>query len=245
MRAQLDDNFGNASAPNSIRQILRSHIVVLRALFAPRFLMLLHDAVSRIFFAIRSWRRSFSCGRGCASPSQHPTSNERDRVRPISTSASFFFEFGQFDFDFGQFRLRPNFDFGQLQLRPISTSANFDFGQFDFGQFLDVEFWDDTVWGPQRVGPQRVEAQTLEKVEPRRVGAPKGGDPEGWGAQNFALFFPSSATIFFLLSLSWGFLSWNFGGFFEGRGPEMCTFEFSGCRVRAPDFWRFFLACRN
>ena len=47
---------------------------------------------------------------------------ERDRLRPISTSASFFFEFGQFDF--GQFRLRPispsaNFDFGQFRLRPI------------------------------------------------------------------------------------------------------------------------------
>ena len=58
---------------------------------------------------------------------------ERDRLRPISTSASFFFEFGQFDF--GQFRLRPistsaNFDFGQFRLRPISTSANLDFGQF-------------------------------------------------------------------------------------------------------------------
>ena len=35
-----------------------------------------------------------------------------DRLRPISTSASFFF------------RLRP------IRLRPISTSPNFDFGQF-------------------------------------------------------------------------------------------------------------------
>ena len=49
----------------------------------------------------------------------------------------------------------------------------------------------------------------------RKVGAPKGGghegwspeawSPERWGAQNFALFFfPPPATIFFLLSLSWG-----------------------------------------
>ena len=37
---------------------------------------------------------------------------ERDRLRPISTSASFFF------------RVRP------IRLRPISTLANFDFGQF-------------------------------------------------------------------------------------------------------------------
>ena len=36
----------------------------------------------------------------------------RGRLRPISTSANFFF------------RVRP------VRLRPISTSANFDFGQF-------------------------------------------------------------------------------------------------------------------
>ena len=41
---------------------------------------------------------------------------ERDRLRPISTSASFFF-----------FSSSANFDFGQFRLRPISTSANFDF----------------------------------------------------------------------------------------------------------------------
>ena len=51
-------------------------------------------------------RQGRICPHGCA---------ERDRLRPISTSASFF-------------------DFGQFRLRPISTSAN-----FDFGQFLDVE----------------------------------------------------------------------------------------------------------
>ena len=51
----------NASAPNSIRQILRSRIVVLRALFAHRFLMLLRDASVASFLRFRSWRRSFSC----------------------------------------------------------------------------------------------------------------------------------------------------------------------------------------
>ena len=35
---------------------------------------------------------------------------ERDRLRPMSTSASV--------------------DFGQCRLRPVSFSANFDFGQF-------------------------------------------------------------------------------------------------------------------
>ena len=47
---------------------------------------------------------------------------------------------------------------------------------------------------PEKVEPRRVEPR---RVEPRRVGGPKGG------ARNLALFFPSPATIFFLLSL-WG-----------------------------------------
>ena len=59
---------------------------------------------------------------------------------------------------------------------------------------------------------------------PRR-GGPEGWGPEGWGsegegAQNFALFFPSPA------------FSWNFGGVLKRRGPEMCTFGLSGCRVK-------------
>ena len=87
--------------------------------------------------------------------------------------------------DFGQFRLRPAFFF--------------DFGQFDFGQFRLRPIFGCWIFGPPRVGPQRVEA--------RKGGAPKGGSPEGWGpegAQNFALFPPPPATIFLLLSLSWG-----------------------------------------
>ena len=60
------------------------------------------------------------------------------------------------------------------------------------------------------------------------AGPPSAGHPalrlgwghEGWKAQNFALFFPSPATIFFLSSLSWG-SSWNCGGVFEGRGPQI------------------------
>ena len=58
------------------------------------------------------------------------------------------------------------------------------------------------------------------------MGAPKGGGPVGWGAQNFgceaqnfALFFPSLATMFFLSSLSWGSFSLNFGGV-EASGPS-------------------------
>ena len=58
-------------------------------------------------------------------------------------------------------------------------------------------------------------------------GTTEGWSPEGWGAQNFALFFPPPATIFFLLSLSWGpFVEvwWCL----KRRGPEMCTFGFLG-----------------
>ena len=44
--------------------------------------------------------------------------------------------------------------------------------------------------------------------------------PFPWTAQNFALFFPSL-----------GVFSLNFGGVFECRDPQMCTFGLSGCRV--------------
>ena len=43
----------------------------------------------------------------------------------------------------------------------------------------------------------------------------------------FSFFSPSPATIFFLFSLL-VVLSWNFGGVFEGRDPQMCTFGLSG-----------------
>ena len=46
----------------------------------------------------------------------------RGRLRPVSTSANFFFDFGQF------------------RLRPISTSANFDFGQFRLRPILACPF---------------------------------------------------------------------------------------------------------
>ena len=51
-------------------------------------------------------------------------------------------------------------------------------------------------------------------------------------AQNFALFFPSPATVFILFSLSCWSFSLNFGGVFEDRDPEMCTFGLSGCGVK-------------
>ena len=50
--------------------------------------------------------------------------------------------------------------------------------------------------------------------------------------QNIALFLSvhcHNAIPFFLLV---GVFSWKFGGVFEGRGPQMCTFGLSGCRVK-------------
>ena len=55
--------------------------------------------------------------------------------------------------------------------------------------------------------------------------------PKGGGPKNFALFFPPPATIFFLLSLSWGPFV-EFWWSLKRRGPEMCTFGLSGCRVK-------------
>ena len=49
-------------------------------------------------------------------------------------------------------------------------------------------------------------------------------------------FFPSPAPIF-VLSLSLGVFSLNFGGVFEGRGPQTCTFRLSGCRVKPRRLW--------
>ena len=51
-------------------------------------------------------------------------------------------------------------------------------------------------------------------------------------AQNFALFLPSPATVFILFSLSCWPFSLNFGGVFEDRDPQLCTFGLSGCRVK-------------
>ena len=79
-----------------------------------------------------------------------------------------------------------------------------------------------TQWGPEG-GP-----------EPRKSGGPKGGGPEGWGARNFALFFPSPATKFVLFFPLLVVLSWNFGGVQSAGTLKCARLEFSGCRVRAP-----------
>ena len=105
-------------------------------------------------------------------------------------------------------------------------------------------------WGPERLGPRRVEAPRVEapRVEApkcgvpkggapkggaQKGGAPKGGAPKGGGPKISRFFFPPPATIFFLLSLSCGPFV-EFWWCLKRRGPEMCTFGLSGCRVRAP-----------
>ena len=94
---------------------------------------------------------------------------------------------------------------------------------------------------PGRAGPGEGGGQT------QKSGTPKGGGPgrpRVWephpagpipdppspppGSPKFRFFPP--ATIFILSSLSWEVFSRNFGGVLK-RGPEMCTFGLSGCRV--------------
>ena len=70
----------------------------------------------------------------------------------------------------------------------------------------------------------------VRRVGARRVGHRSVGARRRW-AQNFALFFHSPATIFFLSSLSWGSSRGNL--VFWSAGTLKCAhLEFSGCRVK-------------
>ena len=62
------------------------------------------------------------------------------------------------------------------------------------------------------------------------------GPPSPRTAQNFALF-SLSRHIFLSFFPLLGVFSWNFGGVFEGRDPQMCTFGLSGCRVEPRRLW--------
>ena len=85
--------------------------------------------------------------------------------------------------------------------------------------------------------PKKPELNTKPRtLHPISAGQPSAGQPSAGqpsaGPPKISRFcFPPPDTIFFLLSLSWGSLSWNFGGVFESRNPEMCTFGLLGCRV--------------
>ena len=96
-----------------------------------------------------------------------------------------------------------------------------DFFKLFFFVIFNCLFFDATQ-GARRVRPRRV-GPNPEKVGARRV-----------GARNFALFSPSPAAKFVLFFPLWAVFSWNFGGVLKRRDAQMCVFEFSGCRVRAP-----------
>ena len=66
------------------------------------------------------------------------------------------------------------------------------------------------------------------------AGPPFAGPPSAGPPKISLFFFPSPATIFILFSLSCWSFSLNFGGVFEDRDPQMCTW-LSGCRVKP---WR-------
>ena len=65
------------------------------------------------------------------------------------------------------------------------------------------------------------------RVGPRRVG------PEGWGAQNFALFFPVPPQNSFFSFLSGGLLV-EFWWCLKCRGAQMCTFGVLGLSCASP-----------
>ena len=64
---------------------------------------------------------------------------------------------------------------------------------------------------------------------------PSPGPPFPWtalpGPSKISLFFPLSRRKIRSFLPSLGVFSLNFGGVFEGRDPQMCTFGLSGCRV--------------
>ena len=55
--------------------------------------------------------------------------------------------------------------------------------------------------------------------KPRKSGSPESGRPEGWGLKGGA----RRVGPIFVLFLSLGVFSWNFG-VFDGRETQMCTF---------------------
>ena len=98
-------------------------------------------------------------------------------------------------------------DFGLIWLN--LTKSNFgqsNLGQSNFGQ-SNFGIWCVCVM----VGPKARKSRSI------RVGSPK-----------FRVFFPPPLH-FRSYCLSLGVFSWNFGGVFESRDPQMCTFGI--CRV--------------
>ena len=72
--------------------------------------------------------------------------------------------------------------------------------------------------------PQKGGTQT------KKMRAPKGGTPKG---PKFHVFFPLQLPLSLFLSLTGGLLV-EFGGVFEGRDPQMCTFGALGLSRKMP-----------
>ena len=138
--------------------------------------------------------------------------------------------------DFGENRLWPN------RLWPKPTLAKTEFGQIEFGQiefdllcvvccvFVCLCVCVCAVWRGFSVGVGfKVLVWSCSVPLGPSPGPPFPEPPFPWTAQNFALFSPSRPI--FALFVSLGVFSLNFGGFCEDRGPQMCTFGLSGCRV--------------
>ena len=91
---------------------------------------------------------------------------------------------------------------------------------------------------PRRCGPEGRGGRTQKNgapkgwsPEPRKMGprgAPQGGRPK------ILLFFLPLPPPFRSFCVSLGVFSLNFGGVFEGRGPEMFTFGVLGLSCEAP-----------
>ena len=80
-------------------------------------------------------------------------------------------------------------------------------------------------------GAPNYEAQ---KGGAQKGGAAKGGAPKGGAPKILRFFFSLSRRKFHSFFSLWGVLSLNFGGVFEGRGAQMCTFGVLGSSCEAP-----------
>ena len=95
-------------------------------------------------------------------------------------------------------------------------------------------FW--PTFGPNHFWPRPLSWPFPACAAPERGGAPKGWRPQkGWGpervgAQNFALFFASPATIFIVSSSLGGSFREISVVLLKRRNPQMCTFGVLGQR---------------
>ena len=101
-----------------------------------------------------------------------------------------------------------------VRLRPI----NFDFGQF-------------------RLRPAGRSRIVRSRIGRSRASSEKGG-AEGWGGRNFALFFPSPATIFFLLSLGGPFVVCSRSRGIRGPRPPSVHWEKAPRQEQRGGRWR-------